>query len=272
MLAASWLRRSSRLVPRRNRHLDAVVRLLQSELRTGARYPGRARQQDRPGLRSGSADAFRPRRQWGAFAVRIAKDVEQRLLAEKKTVTWTLRVNSRPSRFQPISALPMPSTPSRADRGVSPVLRFDGALKRGHRAAGRKTSIKAVVGTPVTVKFSVTDDKRLAPKAQPRCAAGLGALSRRGCRHHYRSHQVRRRQRRQASPPRSRHPVITYCASKRSIRKSMTFIAVGAMATFAPPSRRVDRDDPAWTGRGEVRVILGVRSERPVRVEGTHHE
>ena len=43
----------------------------------------------------GQPTHFVPRRQWGAFAVRVAKEVEQRLLAEKKTVTWTLRANNQ---------------------------------------------------------------------------------------------------------------------------------------------------------------------------------
>src|SRR5438128_1693974 len=43
----------------------------------------------------GQPTHFVPRRQWDAFAVPISKQVEQRLLAEKKTVTWTLRANNQ---------------------------------------------------------------------------------------------------------------------------------------------------------------------------------
>jgi hypothetical protein len=43
----------------------------------------------------GQPTHFVPRRQWGAFAVPVARDLERRLIAEKKTVTWTLRANGQ---------------------------------------------------------------------------------------------------------------------------------------------------------------------------------
>ena len=43
-----------------------------------------------------------------------------------------------------------------------PVLRFEGAAASGTGPLGAKGTIKAVAGTPVTVKFAVTDDQLVA--------------------------------------------------------------------------------------------------------------
>jgi hypothetical protein len=112
----------------------------------------------------GQPTHFVPRRQWGAFAVRVAKDVEQRLRAENKTVTWTLRGNNQsvsiPANIGPAYAIDALKEPTVGN--TPPVLRFDGASGTG--PLGAKTSIKAVAGTPVTVKFLVTDDQRALPQ------------------------------------------------------------------------------------------------------------
>jgi hypothetical protein len=114
----------------------------------------------------GQPTHFVPRRQWGAFAVRVAKDVEQRLRAEKKTVTWTLRANSQsvsiPANIGPAYAIDALKEPTVGN--TPPVLRFDGESASGTGPLGATTSIKAVAGTPVTVKFSVVDDKRAQPQ------------------------------------------------------------------------------------------------------------
>ena len=43
----------------------------------------------------GQPTHFVSRRQWGIFAVPVPKPVEQRLVAEKKSITWTLRANNQ---------------------------------------------------------------------------------------------------------------------------------------------------------------------------------
>jgi len=114
----------------------------------------------------GQPTHFVPRRQWGAFAVPVSKEVERRLLAEKKTVTWTLRANNQtvtiPANIGPSYAIDALKEPTVGN--TPPVLRFEGAPASGTGPLGAKTSIKAVAGTPVTVKFSVADDKRTLPQ------------------------------------------------------------------------------------------------------------
>jgi len=113
----------------------------------------------------GQPTHFVPRRQWAAFAVPLSKETERRLMAEKKTVTWTLRANGQtvaiPANLGPaykIDALKEPTVGN-----TPPVLRFEGAPASGTGPLGTKTSIKTVAGTPVTVRFSVADDKRVLP-------------------------------------------------------------------------------------------------------------
>ena len=129
----------------------------------------------------------------------VAKDVEKRLLAEKKTVTWTLRANNQtvtiPANLGPAYAIDALKEPTVGN--TPPVLQFEGAPASGTGPLGAKTSIKAVAGTPVTVKFSVTDDKRALPQKKVIGVRltwaryrGAGAVDDR------RFHQVRRRQRR----------------------------------------------------------------------------
>jgi hypothetical protein len=114
----------------------------------------------------GQPTHFIPRRQWGAFAVPVAKDVERRLLAEKKTVTWTLRANGQtvtiPANIGPTYAIDALKEPTVGN--TPPVLQFEGAPASGTGPFGAKTSIKAVAGAPVTVKFKVTDDFKALPQ------------------------------------------------------------------------------------------------------------
>jgi hypothetical protein len=114
----------------------------------------------------GQPTHFVPRRQWGAFAVPVTKEIERRLLAEKKTVTWTLRANNQtvtiPANIGPAYAIDALKEPTVSN--TPPVLRFADAAASGTGPLGAKTSITAVAGTPVTVKFSVTDDKRALPQ------------------------------------------------------------------------------------------------------------
>ena len=122
-------------------------------------------------IEPGPADQGQPthfvtRRQWGAFAVPVSKDVEKRLLAEKKSVTWTLRANNQtvtiPANLGPAYAIDALKEPTVGN--TPPVLQFEGAPASGTGPLGAKTNIKAVAGTPVTVKLSITDDKRALPQ------------------------------------------------------------------------------------------------------------
>jgi len=114
----------------------------------------------------GQPTHFVPRRQWGAFAVLVSKEVERRLLAERKTVTWTLRANNQtvtiPANLGTAYAIDSLKEPTVGN--TPPVLRFAGAPASGTGPLGAKTSIKAIAGTPTTVKFSVVDDQRALPQ------------------------------------------------------------------------------------------------------------
>lgn len=114
----------------------------------------------------GQPTHFVPRRQWGAFAVPVSKETERRLRDEKKTVTWTLRANNQsvtiPANIGPTYAIDALKEPTVGN--TPPVLRFGNAAASGTGPLGAKTSINAVAGTPVTVKFSVTDDQRALPQ------------------------------------------------------------------------------------------------------------
>src|SRR5215831_9459284 len=114
----------------------------------------------------GQPTHFVPRRQWGAFAVPVAKEVERRLLAEKKTITWTLRANNQtvtiPANIGSAYAIDALKEPTVGN--TPPVLHFEGAPAPGTGPFGAKTSIKAVAGSPVTVKFKVTDDFKALPQ------------------------------------------------------------------------------------------------------------
>jgi hypothetical protein len=114
----------------------------------------------------GQPTHFVPRRQWGAFAVPVARDLERRLIAEKKTVTWTLRANGQtvaiPANLGNAYAIDALKEPTVGN--TPPVLQFEGAPASGSGPLGAKASIKAVAGRPVTVRFSVADDKRALPQ------------------------------------------------------------------------------------------------------------
>lgn len=113
----------------------------------------------------GQPTHFIPRRLWGTFAVPVAKDLERRLIAEKKSVTWTLRANGQtvtiPANMGPAYAIDALKEPTVGN--TPPVLQFEGAPASGTGPLGAKASIKAVAGTPVTVKYKVTDDKKALP-------------------------------------------------------------------------------------------------------------
>jgi hypothetical protein len=114
----------------------------------------------------GQPTHFVPRRQWGAFAVPVSKEVERRLLAEKKTVTWTLRANNQtvtiPANIGPAYAIDALREPTVGN--TPPVLRFESAPTSGTGPLGAKGNVKAIAGTPVTIKFTVADDKRALPQ------------------------------------------------------------------------------------------------------------
>jgi hypothetical protein len=114
----------------------------------------------------GQPTHFVPRRQWGIFAVPVPKAVEQRLVAEKKSITWTLRANNQtvtiPANMGSAYAIDALKEPTVGN--TPPVLRFEGAPASGTGPLGAKSSITAVAGTPVTVKYVVTDDGRALPQ------------------------------------------------------------------------------------------------------------
>jgi hypothetical protein len=108
----------------------------------------------------GQPTHFLPRRHTGIFAVRVSKDVEQRLRGEKSTVIWTITANGRtaaiPANFGPnyeINALKEPTTGN-----TPPVIRFvaDGPVGQG--PFGMRIARPAIVGQSISLDADVADD------------------------------------------------------------------------------------------------------------------
>jgi len=114
----------------------------------------------------GQPTHFVTRRQWGVFAVPVSKQLEERLLAEKKSITWTLRANNQsvtiPANIGPAYAIDALKEPTVGN--TPPVLQFEAAPASGTGPFGAKTNIKAAAGMPVTVKYKVTDDGKALPQ------------------------------------------------------------------------------------------------------------
>jgi len=103
----------------------------------------------------GQPTRFVARRQAGVFAVVVPKDLEAKLLAEKKTVSWTIRsrgvTTTIPAQLGPayaIDALLQPTT-----RNTPPSVRFEppAAAGPGQGPRGVRSAFKAVVSTPLPI-------------------------------------------------------------------------------------------------------------------------
>src|SRR5439155_3363291 len=92
--------------------------------------------------------------------------LEERLVAEKKSITWTLRANNQsvtiPANIGPAYAIDALKEPTVGN--TPPVLQFEGAPASGTGPLGARTNIKATAGMPVTVKYKVTDDRKALPQ------------------------------------------------------------------------------------------------------------
>lgn len=107
----------------------------------------------------GQPTRFVARRQAGVFAVAVPKELETKLVADKKTVSWTLRsrgvTTTIPAHLGPayaIDALVQPTTGN-----TPPNLRFEppavGGAGPGPR--GVRSTFKTVVSTPLTIDIWV---------------------------------------------------------------------------------------------------------------------
>ena len=114
----------------------------------------------------GQPTFFVRRRQWGIFSVVVPKDLEARLRAEKKSVTWTLKAYGRVEAVSAnlgsayaIDALKEPTV-----ENTPPAVRFDPSAAPGAGPHGARTSVKTTVATPTTVNIWVADDRRTLPQ------------------------------------------------------------------------------------------------------------
>ena len=109
----------------------------------------------------GQPTHFLPGRQWGMFVVPAPREFKP-----TDSYVWTIVANGQstsiPLRLHPDYV--MSPFEEIAVGNTPPVLQFEGAPASGTGPLGTKTSIKAVAGTPVTVKFQVTDDKKALPQ------------------------------------------------------------------------------------------------------------
>jgi hypothetical protein len=109
----------------------------------------------------GQPTHFVPRRAWGAFTVLVPKDLEKKLVAEKKTVTWTLTSQGQTTT---IGANLGPQYNLNAEEGTSsggpagaPLIRFDPSGPSGVGPKGISTTLKTVHPKPVTIDLWVTN-------------------------------------------------------------------------------------------------------------------
>ena len=113
----------------------------------------------------GQPTHFGPRRQWGAFSVVVPRDLERRLIAEKKNVIWTIRANGQlasvPANIGPKYAIDALKEPTVGNE--PPALRFEAEGPSGAGPFGARTTIKAIAGVSATIRVWVDDDKRALP-------------------------------------------------------------------------------------------------------------
>jgi hypothetical protein len=190
--------------------------------------------------------------------VPVSKEGEQRLLAEKKTITWTLRANNQavtiPANLRSAYAIDALKEPTVGN--TPPVLRFEGAPASGTGPLGAKTSVKAIAGTPLMMKFSVTDDMRaLPPEAY---SESSGFVSRRRCGHHLRCDEVGPQQRRRGRCSHFAEPGENLAS--RSERYRIRFSLLLATGTFRPPSPPAAT--PVTSGRASRARNVSNRAER----------
>jgi len=108
----------------------------------------------------GQPTSFRPRRQWGVFAVRVPADFGN------KTVSWTLKIRGETLTI-PASLHPdwqIDAIDGEAGSGnTPPVLKFpDGTIARGPGGA-TAAPLTAAVGKSLNIALVATDDGRAAP-------------------------------------------------------------------------------------------------------------
>lgn len=126
-----------------------------------------------PGLADqGQPTHFVARRQWGVFTVVVPKDLEKQLIAEKKSVTWTLttrgRTVSMAANLGPKYSLTAVEGSSSAGPAVAPSLRFDPAAAPGVGPRGISTGLKTVFPNPVTINLWVGSGGSIQREEKPR--------------------------------------------------------------------------------------------------------
>jgi hypothetical protein len=125
----------------------------------------------------GQPTSFTPDRHTGVFAVRVPKDVEQRLKVEKSTITWTLTVNGKtfaiPANLENqynINALLEP-----ASGNTPPKVGFSPDALNAVGPYGIRMERNATVGQPLKLDVYVTDDGVV--KAQEAAKPGMVVLT-----------------------------------------------------------------------------------------------
>jgi hypothetical protein len=120
---------------------------------------------------SGQPTTFLLGRQWGVFSVRVPKELERRVKAEKGAFTWTLTVNGQTFSI-PANLNPQYNINALEDQAIGnkpPTVRFaaDGPVAVG--PYGMRTERTAVVGQPLKLAVYVSDDgiKKVQERARP---------------------------------------------------------------------------------------------------------
>ena len=125
----------------------------------------------------GQPTTFLIGRQWGVFNVRVSKEAEQRVKAEKGAFAWTLTVNGQTFSI-PANLNPQYNVNALEDQAIGnkpPKVAFaaDGPVAMG--PYGMRTERTAVVGQPLKLTVYVSDDG--IKKVQERERPGMVALT-----------------------------------------------------------------------------------------------
>ena len=126
---------------------------------------------------AGQPTTFQLGRQWGVFSVRVPKELEQRVKAQKGTIAWTLTLNGQTFSI-PANLNGQYNVNALEDQAIGnkpPKVAFaaDGPVAVG--PFGMRTERAAVAGQPLNLRVYVSDDA--IKKVQERARPGLVALT-----------------------------------------------------------------------------------------------
>jgi hypothetical protein len=109
----------------------------------------------------GQPTHFVPRRAWGVFTVAVPRDLEKKLIAEKKSVSWTLtsygQTHTITANLGAQYSINSEEGTSSGGPASAPLIKFDPSGPAGVGPKGISTTLKTVYPNPVTINLWVTN-------------------------------------------------------------------------------------------------------------------